>query len=48
MVLFGKLFKEKKRKVKRQKQPFISDEEWKELEEEDDEIEAMETLEDEA
>lgn len=38
--LFGK--KKKKRKVKKQKNPFLTDKEWQELEEEDDEIEAME------
>ena len=44
-------FKSKKRKKNksssyRTKEPFISEEEWKELEEEEDEIEAMELYED--
>lgn len=44
-------FKSKKRKKNKSssfhtKEPFISEEEWKELEEEDDEVEAMELYED--
>lgn len=42
MGFFSWLFRKNKRKPKKQKKPFMTEKEWQELEEEDDEIEAME------
>ena len=38
MCLFGKRKRKPNKKIKKQKEPFISDKEWKEFEEEDDEM----------
>ena len=40
------LFNRNKRKPTKERKPFISDEEWEKEEEEDDEIEAMEMMDD--
>ena len=40
------LFKRKRQRPKKERKPFMSGEDWKKEEEEDDEIEAMEMMED--